>query len=87
MLSPTSPSMSDNKVLHAASLCAAATFVVLVLGWQRNRVRLPYPPGPRGYPFIGSALDIPQDTPIWKAFLSTAQMYSTYLTSLTYVPS
>ena len=71
--------MNDNRVLYAASLCAAASFAALVLRWQRNDSRLPYPPGPRGYPLVGSALDIPGDTPIWKTFISIAQKYSTCL--------
>ena len=71
--------MSDNRVGYAASLCTAALFAALVLRW-RNDSRLPYPPGPRGYPLIGSVLDIPRDTPIWKAFISIAQKHSTCLT-------
>ena len=69
--------MSDNRLLYAASLCAAASFAILVLRWQRNGSRLPYPPGPRGYPLIGSALDVPRDIPIWKAFISIAKKHGT----------
>ena len=72
--------MSDNRVLYTASLFAAASFAALVLRWQRNGDRLPYPPGPKGYPLIGSALDVPRDIPIWKAFISIAQKHSTCLT-------
>ena len=72
--------MSDNRVLCAVSLSAAAFFAALVLRWRRNDSRPPYPPGPMGYPLIGSALGIPRDTPIWKAFISIAQKYSTCLT-------
>ena len=68
--------MNDNKALYAASLCAVASLTALVLRWQRTDSRLPYPPGPRGYPLIGSALDIPRDIPIWKYFTSIAQKYS-----------
>ena len=75
---PTPPSMSDNKVLYVASLCAAASLATLVLRWQRGESRPPYPPGPRGYPLIGNVLDIPQGVPIWKAFISMAQKYSKF---------
>ena len=72
--------MSDNKAVYAASLCAAASFAALVLRWLRDDGRLPYPPGPKGYPLIGSALDVPRDIPIWKAFISIAEKHSTCLT-------
>ena len=68
--------MSDNKVFYIASLCAAASLATLVLRWQRGKSRPPYPPGPRGYPLIGNVLDVPQDVPIWKAFISMAQEYT-----------
>ena len=80
MQTQTSPAMSDNRVLYTASLCAAASLVALVMRCKYNSSQLPYPPGPRGYPLIGSALDIPRDTPIWKAFISIAQKHSTCLT-------
>ena len=68
--------MSDDKILYAASLCAAASLAVVVWRWQRSGTRPPYPPGPKGYTFIGSVLDVPRDEPIWKGFGSIARKYS-----------
>ena len=68
--------MNDNRVLYAASVCAAAFFAALVLRCQHDVSRLPYPPGPKGYPLVGNALEVPRDTPIWKTFISIAQKYS-----------
>ena len=67
--------MNDNKVLYAASLCAAASLATLIFRWQRGGNRPPVPPGPRGYPLIGNVLDVLQDVPIWKGFISIAQKY------------
>lgn len=75
---PADPSMSlgmgDKKILFAASLGAAAS-LALALKWQKSRNRQPYPPGPKGYPFIGNILDIPRDIPIWQAFIPLAQKF------------
>ena len=69
--------MGEAKTLLAASLCAAAS-LALVLKWRRNRSKPPYPPGPKGYPLIGNVLDVPQDIPIWQAFVPLAQKSSKY---------
>jgi hypothetical protein len=53
----------------APSLVVLAATALLIIGVNaclkafRLRKKLPYPPGPPGYPVIGSLLDIPkQDT-------------------------
>ena len=68
--------MSDNEVLYAASLFSVTSLVALVWRWQRNGGRPPYSPGPRGYPLIGSVLDVPQKLLIWGGYSVIAQRYS-----------
>jgi hypothetical protein len=71
--------MNDKKVLYAASLFAATSLAALV--WRRRGdSRPPYPPGPKGYPLVGSVLDIPRDVPVWQGFSSIAQKYSKWST-------
>ena len=82
-VSPTtglSIDMNDNTTLYAASLCVAAS-LTLALRWKRNRSLPPYPPGPRGYPLIGSVSEVPRDVPMWKGFLSLAEKFSRCRTS------
>ena len=49
--------------LHSAALVASvgiALYIRRYLDWRRrNPARLPYPPGPKGYPVIGNLLDVP----------------------------
>ena len=57
------------------ALLAAAALLLLVHRRRRNP-RLPYPPGPKGYPVIGNVFDVPQDVPLWKAAVSMGESYS-----------
>ncbi|KAF5327069.1 hypothetical protein D9619_004660 [Psilocybe cf. subviscida] len=41
---------------------------------RRNRARLPLPPGPRGYPFIGNVLDMPTSQQ-WRVYADWAKVY------------
>jgi len=63
---------NKEETLLAASLCAAV-LLALIWKWQANRRRPPYPPGPKGYPLIGNILDVPQDIPVWKTYITLAQ--------------
>lgn len=45
--------------MPVVSFCA----VVLLYTFRRRRHALPYPPGPKGLPIIGNALDIPSKNP------------------------
>ena len=43
---------------------------------RRNPRRLPLPPGPRGLPFLGNVLDIPQEQ-IWEGYHQLCRQYGT----------
>jgi hypothetical protein len=65
--------VSPNALLDAL---AAATFVALATSfyYQRQRTRLPYPPGPRGFPIIGHFLTFPKRF-VWLTFTEWGQKY------------
>ena len=65
-------------------LLAVAASLVLIRKRRRND-RLPYPPGPKGYPVIGNVLDIPRDVPLWKALMSIGEKYSGRIVFTAYV--
>jgi hypothetical protein len=44
---------------------------------RRNPARLPYPPGPKGYPIIGNLLDIPNAF-IYKRFREMSRDLGTF---------
>ena len=56
-------------------MLAVAASLIFVQRRRRN-ARLPYPPGPKGYPVIGNILDILQDDPLQKVLMSMAEEYS-----------
>jgi len=45
---------------------------------RRNSGRLPYPPGPKGYPFIGSLLEAPTEKP-WLTYAEWGETYGEQL--------
>jgi hypothetical protein len=71
------PSMLSISSAGGVLLAVAASLIFLRR--RRRNTRLPYPPGPKGYPVIGNVLDIPQDIPLWKAAMSMAGKYSEWL--------
>ena len=78
--------MSDNNTLYAAMVAA---IIVLVLIWngQRSGAKMPFPPGPKGLPFLGNILDIPGDVPIWQTFTTVAEKFSMSPPTLSFLNS
>ena len=60
--------MLDTTLLYTLLLCV----FILVLARKRRKHGLPYPPGPKGYPLLGNALDLPASIPIWENLTSLA---------------
>ncbi|CAL1710835.1 unnamed protein product [Somion occarium] len=62
-----------SEMIFCLTLCALPFAFFL---WLRRSVkgRLPLPPGPKGYPFIGNMLDMPTVTP-WKVFQEWCKVY------------
>ena len=77
--------LDDTGVLsHLAVPLGAAVFLIALARYLRPRgtlgkSSLPYPPGPKGLPLVGNALDFPRGMPIWEGF---SQMAETYRTSM-----
>ena len=58
------------------ALVVSAIILVAARRWRKHR--LPYPPGPKGYPIIGNVFDVPRGVPVWKGFASMAHKYGVY---------
>ena len=76
-MDPFQASLGTGLLLTVALLIAYS----YVQDWRRNPARMPYPPGPKGYPVIGNLLDIPNAF-IYKRFREMSRELSTF-----YVPS
>ena len=59
-------------------LLAVAVSLILVQR-RRRKTGLPHPPGPKGYPLIGSVLDIVQDLPLWRVLMSMAEKHREWI--------
>ena len=68
----------SEKYVSSAFVIVATTIAVIALRkkWG-SKHSLPYPPGPKGYPIIGNALDFPAN-PIWEGFAKMGQEYSEF---------
>ncbi|KAF9786329.1 cytochrome P450 [Thelephora terrestris] len=69
--------MSLSEKFVGPVLAVIATGVILALARRKwASIRLPYPPGPKGYPIIGNVLNFPEN-PIWEGLTKMAQEYNT----------
>ena len=66
--------MPSLSTLGVGLLAIAAT--VFLVHKRRRNSKLPYPPGPKGYPVVGNVFDVPHDVPVWKAATSIGMNYS-----------
>ena len=51
--------------------------LILALARKRKRPSLPYPPGPKGHPIFGNALDLDTSVSIWEDIASLANHHGT----------
>ncbi|KAI0061748.1 cytochrome P450 [Artomyces pyxidatus] len=65
-------------IVQGLAVFVAALVAVRALDSQRRRRGLPYPPGPKGLPIIGSILDVPKTTP-WITYARWAETYGDIL--------
>ena len=63
--------MIDSPALYL--LLLGPLILVLVRKWKKPA--LPYPPGPKGYPILGNALDLSMSVPIWESITSLSTSY------------
>lgn len=67
-----SPTMVLNNSVYAISAIGLALYLLKL--WLARRSALPLPPGPKGYPLIGNAYDIPHHYP-WLTYAEWAHNY------------
>jgi len=60
------------------ALCLSFAGLATLRNYKRNPKRLPYPPGPKGYPIIGSLLEAPTEKP-WLTYAEWSRTYGEQL--------
>ena len=70
---PSDFAMSSYLTDIAAIFCTLVC-IRLLQSWGRRRNKLPLPPGPKGRPVIGNALDMPETEP-WEAARKWGEIY------------
>ena len=68
--------MAAMESLKSYALFVALFIVGYSLFWPKRRLRLPYPPGPKGWPIIGNVFDVPEKTQ-WLTYTEWANLYGT----------
>ena len=72
---------SHYRAMPSLILLAALAVVTAAYIYARNPRKLPTPPGPRGLPIIGNALQLPREHP-WLAFSEWSQTYGQCLLAM-----
>ena len=70
------PAIAMLEAYASYALAVSAIVLVAVHRWRKHK--LPYPPGPKGYPIIGNVLDIPKGVSAGEGFTSMAHKYGVY---------
>ena len=68
--------MLDASVI-TYSLLLSIIFFTLILARRGKKPTLSYPPGPKSWPILGNALDLPMGVPVWENFASLANNHGT----------
>ena len=66
--------MIDISVLYPLLFCAF--ILALVRKWKKSS--LLYPPGPKGYPILGNALDLTASVPMWEDITSLTNRHGMF---------
>ena len=69
-----------------AAVVLAIVITVLVTLINRRKLQAPYPPGPKGLPFIGNALQLPKEHE-WLTYTSWGEQYGANVVTLNMIPS
>jgi len=67
-------SMTYSRATLGLSIAVGGALILLARAIWGKRSRLPYPPGPKGYPIIQNLFDLPLKTP-WEGYAALSKKY------------
>lgn len=74
-------SMNTTNLILVVALLASISYGLYKTS---NPRKLPLPPGPRPWPIIGNALDVPRDAQ-WSTFMKWAKEYGAFIFCVTMI--